>query len=220
MISMPPRASCLRALSAALVIAAIATRASAQEPQEPATPNLASPAGADVVVIIPDSLASAPRTLSELLHDYAPAASVNRSTGALGASAFVSLRDASVVRGDDPLVVIDGIRQVAYRASLDILDRRPPSVLDDIMVDDIAKVEILNGPAAAAEYGYDGQRGAIVVTTRQPGTGAGRFKASVTTSAVNDNSDYTRNLARVAAGSRRPSTSVSPGAIVHRSASA
>ena len=196
MIPMPPRTRSLRALAAAVVIATLAARASAQETQ---SPNLAPPAGADVIVIIPDSLQAAPRSLSELLRERVPSASVNRSTGALGASAFVSLRDASVVRGDDPLVVIDGIRQVSYRSSLDALDRRAPSVLDDIMLDDVARVEILNGPAAAANYGYDGQRGVIVVTTRQATGGAARYRASVTTSAGDDNANYTRNLARVSA---------------------
>lgn len=202
MIPMRLRASCPRALPAALLVAAIATRASAQVPQ---SPNLPTPAGADVIVIIPDSLQTAPRTLSELLRQRVPSASVSRSTGALGASALVSLRDASVVRGDDPLVVIDGIRQVTYRASLDGLDRRAPSILDDIMLDDVARVEILNGPAAAASYGYDGQRGVIVVTTRQPGSGPARFQGSVTTSAVDADADYPRNLARVtAAGTACP----------------
>lgn len=199
---MPPRATPLRALAVALTVLAVSTRAAAQQPQGP---NLTPPAGADVIVIIPDSLETAPRTLSELLRERVPSASVNRSTGALGASAFMSLRDASVVRGDDPLLVIDGIRQVSYRASLDALDRRAPSILDDIMLDDVARVEILNGPAAAASYGYDGQRGVIVVTTRQPGSGPARIRGSVTTSAVDDDAPYTRNLARVtAAGTACP----------------
>lgn len=157
----------------------------------------AAPAGADVIVIIPDSLHDAPRTLSELLRERVPSVSVNRASGGLGASAFVSLRDASAVRGDDPLVVIDGVRQVSYRAAMDTLSRRAPSILDDIMLDDVARVEVLTGPAAAADYGYDGQRGVIVVTTRPPGHGHPSFRASITTSAADDNASFTRNLARV-----------------------
>jgi len=164
-----------------------------------------APAGAGVIVIIPDSLRDAPRTLSELLRERVPAASVNRASGGLGASAFVSLRDASAVRGDDPLVVIDGVRQVSYRTGIDTLSRRAPSILDDIMLDDVARVDVLTGPAAAADYGYDGQRGVIVVTTRAPGHGAPSFRASITTSAADDNADFTRNLAGVsAAGSPCP----------------
>jgi hypothetical protein len=157
-----------------------------------------APAGADVIVIIPDSLVDAPRTLSELLRSRVPSASVNRSSGGSDADPFVSLRDASVVRGDDPLLVIDGVRQVSYRNSLDPFGRRAPSILDDVMVEDIARVEVLNGPAAAAAYGYDGQRGVIVVTTRAPGAGRPAFRASLTTTADDADPDYTRNLARVA----------------------
>jgi outer membrane cobalamin receptor len=190
-----PRA---RALTIALLFAPTAG-ASAQQLTNGASPSPSpspAPAGASVVVIVPDSLASAPRTVSELLRDYAPAASVQRSTGALGASAFVSLRDASAILGGDPLVVVDGIRQVSSRASLDTLDRGAPSILDDIMLDDVARVEILPGPAAAASYGDDGRRGAIVITTRAPGVGHPKFSASVATSSADADPGYGRNLAR------------------------
>jgi TonB-dependent Receptor Plug Domain len=180
-----------RAVLLALVAAALPLPASAQSSA------WSSPAGADVVVIIPDSLPDAPRTLSELLRSRVPSASVNRSTGGSDAGAFVSLRDASAVRGDDPLLVIDGVRQVSYRNSLDPFGRRAPSILDDVMLDDVARVEVLNGPAAAAAYGYDGQRGVIVVTTRPPGTGHPAFRASVTTTADDADPDYSRNMARV-----------------------
>ncbi len=163
------------------------------------SPNPAPPAGADVIVIIPDSLESTPRTVSELLHDYVASAAVNRSTGAIGASAFVSLRDGSAVRGEDPLVVVDGIRQVMSRVSLDSLDRRAPSILDDMMVEDIARVEILPGPAAAATYGHDGAMGAIVITTRASGSGHPVFSASVTTSSADVDAGYARNLSRTSA---------------------
>ena len=190
----PARA--LRALAVAVVVATISTRVSAQEPQ---SPNLAAPAGAAAIVIVPDSLPGAARTVSELLRDYAPFASVQRATGAVGASPFVSFRDASAILGKDPLVVVDGIRQVSARANLDTLDRREPSILDDIMLDDVARVEILPGPAAAASYGDDGRRGAIVITTRAPGWAQPRFRASVTTSSADANPGYARNLSRVSA---------------------
>lgn len=153
-----------------------------------------------MIVVVPDSLANAPRTVSELLRSYAPAASVQRSTGAVGASAWVSLRDASAILGGDPLVVVDGIRQVTHRVNLDTLDRREPSILDDIMVEDIARLEILPGPAAAASYGSDGERGAVVITTRAPGEGRPRFSVSVTTTGADPDVDYTRNLSRTSAG--------------------
>ena len=184
-----------RALTIGLIAVAPVSVATAQQPAYPAPLT-----GAAVVVIIPDSLANTPRTVSDLLRDYAPAASVRRATGALGASAFVSLRDASAVSGGDPLVVIDGIRQVSARVNLDTLDRRAPSVLDDIMVEDIARVEILPGPAAAASYGADGQRGAIVITTRAPGRGRPVFSATITTSGADANADYARNLSRTTTG--------------------
>lgn len=194
MSSRTPRAARWTAAMTALFIALAPVEAAAQQGAL-----LAPPAGAGVIVILPDSLEPRPRTLSELLRDYVPSASVQRPTGALGASAVVSLRDASVIRGDDPLVVVDGIRQVSYRAAFEPFDRRPPSILDDIPLDDVERIEILAGPAAAASYGYDGQRGAIVITTRSPGAGRPVIRASITASTADAHADYTRNLSRVTA---------------------
>lgn len=195
--SVPARARSIRVLLVTMLAALHATTAFAQDASR--SPNPAPPAGADVIVIIPDSLESAPRTVSELLRDYVPSAAVNRATGAIGASAFVSLRDAAAVRGGDPLVVVDGIRQVSARVSLDTLDRRPSSILDDMMVEDIARIEILPGPAAAASYGHDGAMGAIVITTRVAGSGHPVFSASVTTSGADADANYARNLSRTSA---------------------
>ena len=85
-----PRAARWIAATTALFLALAPVEAPAQQSARLAPP----PAGAGVIVILPDSLEPRPRTLSELLRDYVPSASVQRPTGAVGASAVVSLRDA------------------------------------------------------------------------------------------------------------------------------
>lgn len=81
---------------------------------------------------------------------------INRSSSGVGASSRVVLRGNRSISGDSqPLYVVDG---VPIRGGI-----------EDISPDDIASVDVLKGPNAAALYGSAAQNGAIVVTT-QTGT--------------------------------------------------
>ena len=142
------------------------------------------PAGADVVVIVPDSLPDVPRTLTELLAARSPGVTVQRASGSVGSGAWVSLRDAGAVRGEDPLIVVDGVRRARHVLSEVEFDdgstwaipdfaRRAPSPLDDIPVEDVERIEILRGAAAASAYGPDARYGVIAITTRGPGRNPG-----------------------------------------------
>lgn len=174
---------------------------SAQEPIRPA--------GADVVVIIPDSLPDVPRTLTELLAARAPGVTVQRASGSIGGGSWVSLRDGASLRGDDPLIVVDGVRRarrVFAEAEFDhtgfgMVDfiRRSPSLLDDVPVEDMERIEILRGPAAAAAYGPDARDGVIVVTTRTPG-GVPRLAAALGGGYVSTSLAFERADIRVTSG--------------------
>ena len=77
---------------------------------------------------------------------------IGQSAELLGNSQVV-LRGSDIRRGQSVLYVVDGIpiNSDAYNLS----------------PDDIEKVTVLMGPAAAALYGYRGQNGAIVITTKK-----------------------------------------------------
>ena len=77
---------------------------------------------------------------------------IGQSAEILGSPAVV-LRGSDINRGQSVLFVIDGIpiNSDAY----------------NLAPDDIDKVTVLKGPAAAALYGYRGQNGAIVITTKK-----------------------------------------------------
>ncbi len=62
------------------------------------------------------------------------------------------------VRGEDPLIVIDGI---AYSNKK----------VNDISAEDIASIEVLKGAPASALYGFRGQSGAILITTKNGSAG-------------------------------------------------
>ena len=177
--------------------------------------------GADVAIIIPDSLPDMPRTMSELLAARVPGVSVQRSSGAVGASSWISMRDAGAVQGFDPLVIVDGVRRVATITSFNVFngsrlevsgERLAPSPIDDIPVEQVERVEILRGPAAAARYGRDAKYGVIIVTTKRPTTGAPRFHASVTGGLADERASFPGNVARLDAnGYPCPNANVAPG---------
>ena len=162
--------------------------------------------GADIVVIFPDSLPDMPRSMSELLAARVPGLFVQRSTGAAGASSWISMRDAGAVQALEPLVVVDGVRRASTPPHFNVFgtsssalegERLLPSPVDDIPVDQVERVEILRGPAAAARYGRDARYGVIVVTTRRPAAGLPQFRASVTGGVGSQGADFPANFAHL-----------------------
>src|SRR5437667_307811 len=51
-----------------------------------------------------------------------------------------------------------------------------PSRIDDFDPEQIASIEVLKGPAAAALYGGDAANGVILITTRRPSSGRPAFE--------------------------------------------
>ena len=76
------------------------------------------------------------------------------------------------LRGEDPLIVIDG---VPYQNM----------TLGELPSDDIEDISVLKGPTASALYGEKGQNGAIMITTKK---GSGREGLSIS---VNSGSMFT-----------------------------
>lgn len=187
-----PRFAVLVALCA---VTGLPLRAQSARMEQPARPRV--PEGVAEVVIYPDSIDAKPRTLSELLAARVPGVVVQRSSGAAGAGSWVSFRDAAAVEGAFPLLIVDGVRRVpADAGSHADYSRFGISTLDDVPVDQIERVELLRGPAAAAAYGPSARAGAIVVTTRAPRTDRSRDARLSLTGGVSQNAaSFPRNLA-------------------------
>jgi TonB-dependent SusC/RagA subfamily outer membrane receptor len=127
--------------------------------------------GASVGVIDSAMIASShARTLSELLEARVPGVSVMRSSGIVGGGSRVRLRGATGLYATrEPIVILDGVRVDASQNGLGLsIGGQQPSRLDDIDVDQIARIEVLRGPAASALYGTNGAGGVIRITTRAP----------------------------------------------------
>ncbi len=111
------------------------------------------PSVASTGTILVDSVDPAPVfTMSNLLQARTPGLSVMESSGAAGAGARVTLRGPSSVNyGNEPLVIVDGIRQFAIETS-PVLQASVPqtSRLNDLRPEDIQRIDVLRGPAATA----------------------------------------------------------------------
>lgn len=92
-----------------------------------------------------------------------------------GKVAGLSINQAATGVGGESRVVLRGNRSISGSSQpLYVLDGVPISGgIRDINPDDIASIDVLKGPNAAALYGSAAQNGAIVITTQRGAAGAG-----------------------------------------------
>ncbi len=116
-------------------------------------------------------------SMSQLLQGRAAGVTVTQSSGTTGAGSRVRIRgNNSLSLSNAPLLVIDGVRVYNAEASIGFgVGGQTPSRLDDLNPEDIASIEILRGPSAAALYGTAAANGVIQVTTRRGQAGVSRF---------------------------------------------
>jgi len=99
---------------------------------------------------------AAPPYLANSLQGKVAGLLVSQVGGQPGQDGFLQLRSAtSLANGQQPLIIVDGIYMNAGDA------------LADITPDDIEKIELLKGAAAASFYGSQGANGVIQVFTRR-----------------------------------------------------
>ena len=145
-------------------------------------------------VIEPDSLDRAAFTnVAELLQARIPGLSVTRrGSGA----ALVYLRGPASVYGENaPLLVVDGMRVSLARTRDEMFDGQT-SPLDDIDVEQVERIEVLPGSAAATEYGMGAANGVIRITTRQPYPTSSRWRVFAAAGALEDGGTYPANFSR------------------------
>lgn len=87
-----------------------------------------------------------------------------------GAAPYVRIRGiSSLIGGNDPLVVVDGIQ-----GNMDLLNQIPPT--------EISSIDVLKDASATAIYGSRGAPGVIIVTTKKGAAGRTTVEFSATTS--------------------------------------
>ncbi len=95
-----------------------------------------------------------PHTMAELLEGRFPGVQVRSMPG--GGVAVRIQGTSPSVRGTDPLYVVDGVPTIVG----------PNGALDDLTPADVARIEVLRGSQATAEWGSRGANGVIVITTK------------------------------------------------------
>ncbi|WP_291528731.1 SusC/RagA family TonB-linked outer membrane protein [Bacteroides sp. UBA939] len=102
-----------------------------------------------------------PVSVFDALQGAAPGMQITSSSGAPGASAFVSVRGASTFSdaGVAPLYVVDGV----------IVES-----IDDISPSDIKQIDIMKDAASAAIYGARSANGVVLITTKSGESGKPR----------------------------------------------
>jgi TonB-linked SusC/RagA family outer membrane protein len=107
-------------------------------------------------------------SMADLLSGRAAGVNILPSTGTVGGGARIRIRGAnSVSLPNDPLVVVDGIRVESKAGNSIGVGGQEPGRLNDLNPDEIASIEIVKGPSAAALYGTQAANGVVLITTKR-----------------------------------------------------
>ncbi|GAB3961041.1 TonB-dependent receptor [Spirosoma harenae] len=119
--------------------------------------------------------------LLNALQGKVPGAQITQNSGDPSGSISIRLRGIKSLSGSsDPLYVIDGVivsnqsANVSQLAVADQIGSAQPGTnrLADINPNDIATLNVINGAAAAAQYGSRAANGVVLITTKRGSTGA------------------------------------------------
>ena len=106
--------------------------------------------------------------LSDLLDGRVSGMQIFQSNGKVGMPIRFNMRSGATLSMDrDPIIDIDGVRYNNSHTSDINTSQDALSALNDLPMDDIASIDIIKGPAAAASYGAEAANGVIVITTKR-----------------------------------------------------
>jgi len=152
---------------------------------------------------------TAAQNVSQLITGKVAGIDVQQAGGTVGSGSRIRIRGAtSLSLTNEPLIVVDGIRfnnSVANSTTTGSttigVGGQVPSRFNDINPDDIETIEILKGPAAAAQYGTAAANGVIQVTTKRGRSGKARWTTYAEGGTIKDVTDYPANYLRTTATS-------------------
>jgi len=150
-----------------------------------------------------DQITSA-QSVSQLITGKVSGVDVAQAGGTVGGGSRIRIRGAnSISLGNEPLIIVDGIKfnnsvgqdNVSGASTLGV-GGQVPSRFNDINPEDIESMEILKGPAAAAQYGTAAANGVIQITTKRGRTGASRWNTFLEGGTIKDVTAYPANFAQ------------------------
>ena len=127
-------------------------------------------------------------TLDNALQGKVAGVEITSNSGAPGGGLQIRMRGVTSIYGSsEPLYVVDGlpVSNTTTASGLNTItqgggDNQDNSVnrIADLNPNDIASIEVLKGPSAAAIYGSAAANGVVVITTKRGQAGAPRFSFS------------------------------------------
>ena len=121
------------------------------------------------------------QSISQLVEGQISGVQVTSSSGNVGGGFRFYVRGGGGLNGDgQPVVYVDGIRVASYEVtgSPDV-GGQGISMLAVLSPENIAKIQVLKGPAAAAMYGTSGSNGVVLITTKTGAASVSSGKFSV-----------------------------------------
>lgn len=143
----------------------------------------------------PERLA-ATTNFSQALAAQAPGVQVLQSGGTSGSGSRVRIRGSnSLSLSNEPLIIIDGVRVNNNPESSSLgIGGQSPSRLNDINPEDIDRIEVLKGPAAAGLFGTQAANGVIQIFTKRGAVGQTRWNLFAERGRINEVADYPDNF--------------------------
>ena len=113
-------------------------------------------------------------SVASLLQARTPGLVVRNNSGTTGTYSDIRIRGiSSISLSNEPIVFVDGIRVTAGAEQLFGVGNQRGSRLNDIKMEDIEKIDVVKGPAAATLYGSDAVAGVINIITKRGRAGSG-----------------------------------------------
>lgn len=144
--------------------------------------------GIDVSSVSGDKLTTAPAvTLDAALAGKIAGAQITQQSGQPGTSAQILLRGINTLGNGTPMILIDGIQintdaNYAGTEKSDLTPLNSNDRLADIDFNDVERVEVVKGAAAATIYGAQGANGVIQIFTKTGQVGRPQLRLSTTVS--------------------------------------
>lgn len=115
--------------------------------------------------------------IQQLIGQRNPGVSVMPSSGQVGGvGGAIRIRGvSSLTQNNSPMLYVDGVRVDGGFSGPSTREGRNINRMNDINPEDIARIEVIKGPAAATLYGTEASAGVIQVITKRGSTGSPSF---------------------------------------------
>lgn len=107
-------------------------------------------------------------SFADMLNGRVSGVQLFQTNGKVGMPIRFNVRSGATLSMDrDPIIYVDGIRYNNTNTSDINSSQDALSMLNDLPLEDIATIDVIKGPAAAASYGSEAANGVIVITTKR-----------------------------------------------------